>query len=294
MKFLSFKNQLLGTLIDDTVIDMNAAYQTYGVKRLPLTMLDLIKSDYDRVFKVWQVAHLAKKEKNCCYSYSEIDVTPPLCDLRRNIFCLGKNYRDHVNEMSTSGTSDLPEDIIIFSKSPNCVIGHNDLIPSHNEITDSLDYEAEVAIIIGKGGYKISENQAWEHVFGYTAMNDVTARNLQRKHKQWFMGKNLDGFAPMGPVIVHRSSMPPINRIKISSFVNDELRQSSTLDNLIFSIPKIINKISMGITLFPGDIISTGTPAGVGAGFNPPKFLKSGDIVRIELSEVGTLINKVE
>ena len=151
MKFLSFKNQLLGTLIEDIVVDMNSAYQAFNVKRLPLTMLDLVKSDYDRVCKVWDLAHKAKDSNQCCYNIKDVEVQPPFPELQRNIFCLGRNYIDHVKEMGHSTSDNLPEDIIVFTKSAGSVIGHNNNIPSHSFLTNSLDYEAEVALIIGKG-----------------------------------------------------------------------------------------------------------------------------------------------
>lgn len=296
MKFLTLENHLLGTLIEEQVVNMEQAYEHYNVRDMPATMLELVKSGYDTVFDVWKIALQARNDNIALLNWQDITPSSPIPLPVRNIFCLGKNYQDHVAEMDKRGTfgKGEPDNMIIFTKSPNTVIGPQALIPNHADITDSIDYEAEVALIIGKGGNKISKQRAWEHVFGYTAMNDITARNLQKDHHQWFLGKSLDGFAPMGPVIVHRSSMLPLNRIEVKSYVNGELRQSSTLDKLIFKIPEIIHEISQGITLYPGDIIATGTPSGVGAGFDPPRYLKPGDEVIVDISEVSPLINYVE
>ena len=182
---------------------------------------------------------------------------------------------------------------IFFTKATTAVIGSGEPIPAHRHITTKLDYEAELAIIIGKGGRDISREQAMEHVFGYTAFNDVSARDLQGDHLQWYRGKSLDGFAPMGPVIVHRLVMPPAEAIEIRCWVNGEQRQQATLADLIFDIPSIIETLSAGATLLPGDIIATGTPAGVGMGFSPARYLQPGDEVVVEITGAGRLVNPV-
>ncbi|PWV75891.1 fumarylacetoacetate hydrolase family protein [Halomonas sp. A11-A] len=217
----------------------------------------------------------------------------------RNMFCIGKNYFEHAAEFSNSGydsstTADdvVPKHPIVFTKAWNTLIAHGDEIPLHAEVTDQLDYEAEFAIIIGKGGRRITKAEAYDHVWGYTIANDVTARDLQQRHKQWHLGKSLDGLCPMGPWIVTADEM---NRsdATIKCWVNDELRQSARLDQLIFDVPTLIETLSAGITLEPGDVILTGTPVGVGIGFTPPKFLQTGDVIRIEVEGLGTLENRV-
>ena len=182
---------------------------------------------------------------------------------------------------------------IIFTKATTAVIAPGEPIPAYRAYTSKLDYEAELALVVGTGGRDIAPQHAWDHVFGYTAINDVSARDLQKSHFQWFRAKSLDGFAPMGPVIVHRSIMPEPQDIEVKCFVNGELRQSDTFDQLVFDVPTIISVLSAGMTLLPGDIIATGTPAGVGMGFTPAKYLQPGDEVVVDVTGVGELRNPV-
>jgi 2-keto-4-pentenoate hydratase/2-oxohepta-3-ene-1,7-dioic acid hydratase in catechol pathway len=216
----------------------------------------------------------------------------------KNIFCVGKNYHEHAKEFANSGFDAtakevVPEAPVVFSKPPTCVIGPGEPIPSFLDTSNSTDYEGEIAVVIGKPGRGISEADAYAHVFGYTIVNDVTARTLQHKHRQWILGKGIDGYAPMGPAIVtaDAAGVPP--KLSISTWVNGELRQRAPVEDLIFGIPTLIATISAAITLEPGDIIATGTPAGVGIGFSPPKFLKAGDRVKIEVPGIGVLENPV-
>jgi 2-keto-4-pentenoate hydratase/2-oxohepta-3-ene-1,7-dioic acid hydratase in catechol pathway len=219
----------------------------------------------------------------------------------RNLFCVGKNYHEHAKEFARSGYDStaknaadaLPEFPIIFSKVPECVIAHEDDIRYPVGVTDSLDYEAELAVIIGKGGIGITKADAMDHVWGYTIINDVTARDLQVRHKQWLIGKSLDTFGPMGPIAVTADEVD-VQDMGIRCFVNDELRQNSNTRDLIFDIPTLIESLSAGITLLPGDIIATGTPAGVGLGFDPPKFLQPGDRVTVEIDGIGKLSNLIK
>lgn len=216
----------------------------------------------------------------------------------KNIFCVGKNYHEHAKEFASSGFDAtakevVPEAPVVFSKPPTCVIGPGEPIPSFLDTSNSTDYEGEIAVVIGRAGRGISEADAYAHVFGYTIVNDVTARTLQHKHRQWILGKGIDGYAPMGPAIVtaDAAGVPP--KLSISTWVNGELRQRAPVEDLIFGIPTLIATISAAITLEPGDIIATGTPAGVGIGFTPPRFLKPGDRVKIEVPGIGVLENPV-
>ncbi|MEO3473895.1 fumarylacetoacetate hydrolase family protein [Roseomonas sp. CAU 1739] len=225
-------------------------------------------------------------------------ILAPIPRPAKNIFCVGKNYHEHAKEFASSGFDAtakevVPEAPVVFSKPPTSVIGPHDPIPSFLDSSNSTDYEGEIAVVIGRGGRSISEAEAYAHIFGYTIINDVTARTLQHKHRQWILGKGIDGYCPMGPAIVtaDAAGMPP--RLSISTWVNGELRQRASIDDLIFGIPTLIATISAAITLEPGDIIATGTPAGVGIGFAPPKFLKPGDKVRIEVPGIGVLENPV-
>ena len=173
------------------------------------------------------------------------------------------------------------------------MLGPGESIPVWLDATNSADYEGELAVIIGKQGRGISRDRAFEHVYGYTIVNDVTSRRLQREHQQWFLGKSLDGFCPMGPAIVTADEIADVTQLRLQTWINGELRQDSSVANLIFDIPGLIETLSQAMTLEPGDIIATGTPAGVGMGYNPPRFLKKGDQVKITIEPIGTLENPV-
>jgi 2-keto-4-pentenoate hydratase/2-oxohepta-3-ene-1,7-dioic acid hydratase in catechol pathway len=218
----------------------------------------------------------------------------------RNIMCVGKNYREHAKEFTASGFDSsaaspadaIPTAPIIFTKMPQSVIGPDEPILFPAGVSEQLDYEAELAVIIGKGGRGIPPAAAMHHVWGYTILNDVTARDLQARHKQWFLGKSMDTFAPMGPFCVTADEID-LASSGIKCWVNGELRQDAKFSDLIFDVPTLVATISAGITLMPGDIIATGTPVGVGIGFKPPKFLKRGDVVAMEVDGIGRLSNPV-
>lgn len=230
---------------------------------------------------------------------SDVRLLAPIPVPRRNIFCVGKNYRDHAYEFARSGFeagaakgAEIDEYPAVFTKPPSAVIGPGETIQLHPHVTSSVDYEAELAVVIGLGGRDIATADATRHVFGYTIINDVTGRDRQRNHKQWFLGKALDTFCPMGPWITTADEIDPQN-LAVQCWVNGELRQNGHTRDLIFDIPSLIATISAGLTLSPGDIIATGTPAGVGIGRSPPVFLKPGDIVSISIRGIGTLTNPV-
>jgi len=218
---------------------------------------------------------------------------------RRNIFCVGKNYREHAAEFGRSGydtpgrSEELPDKPIVFSKATTSVTGPFDDVSAHQGVTRELDYEGELAVIIGRGGRVISRDAAFAHVWGYTIVNDVTARDLQRDHKQWLLGKSLDTHCPMGPYAVTADEIPDVAGLELETTVNGENRQLALVKDLIFDIPELIATLSAGITLLPGDIIATGTPAGVGIGFTPPRFLRSGDIVEVSITGLGALRNRI-
>jgi 2-keto-4-pentenoate hydratase/2-oxohepta-3-ene-1,7-dioic acid hydratase in catechol pathway len=225
-------------------------------------------------------------------------VLAPIPRPAKNVFCVGKNYHEHAKEFAGSGFDAtakevVPEAPVVFSKPPTAVIGPGEPIPAHLDPTGSVDYEGELAVVIGVPGRGIRRADAMGHVFGYTIVNDVTARTLQQRHRQWLLGKGIDGFCPMGPAILTADEVSDPAALRLRIWVNGELRQDAPVADLIFDIPTLIETISAGITLEPGDIIATGTPAGVGIGFQPPKFLKAGDVVRIEVSGIGVLENPV-
>ncbi|TPM40816.1 fumarylacetoacetate hydrolase family protein [Mesorhizobium sp. B2-3-4] len=228
---------------------------------------------------------------------AQVEIEAPIPQPRRNIFCVGKNYHEHAHEFarsgfdSSAGAGAIPKHPIIFSKVPESVVANHASVLIDPSVSTAIDYEAELAVIIGKGGRGISRENALDHVWGYTIVNDVTARDLQGKYSQWLIGKSQDTFCPMGPWAVTRDELD-LATAGIRCFVNEDLRQDSRISLLIFDIPTIIATLSQGITLKPGDIIATGTPVGVGIGFDPPKYLKAGDVVRIEIDGIGTLENR--
>jgi 2-keto-4-pentenoate hydratase/2-oxohepta-3-ene-1,7-dioic acid hydratase in catechol pathway len=229
---------------------------------------------------------------------AQVTLEAPLPRPRRNIFCVGKNYHEHAHEFARSGfdssaaSGAVPDAPIIFSKVPECVTGPATPILIDPQTSEAIDYEAELAVVIGRGGRGISRAEALDHVFGYTIINDVTARDLQGRHKQWLIGKSQDSFCPMGPWLASADEID-LADTAVRCWVNGELRQEANTRALIFDVPTLIETLSRGLTLLPGDIIATGTPAGVGIGFNPPKYLRPGDVVRIEIAGIGVLENPV-
>lgn len=213
----------------------------------------------------------------------------------QNVMCLGLNYLEHAQESAQAfnKTGKAPQYPIIFTKSAYCVTGHNSTIPFDPDTCSELDWEAELAIVIGKQGRKISRENAYDYVFGYTVLNDLSARDIQRNHKQFFLGKSFDGACPMGPYIVTKDEIPNPYNLKISCRVNGITKQDANTGLMIFDIPTIIETISRSQTLYPGDIIATGTPSGVGFARTPPEFLKPDDVVECEIEGIGILRNVI-
>ena len=226
----------------------------------------------------------------------ETETLAPIPNPKQDIICLGINYMAHAEESARYKKEAFGGDrpfAVYFSKRANECVATEGNIPSYPELVDSLDYECELAVIIGKNAKNVSEENAFDYVFCYTILNDVSARNLQTRHKQWYFGKSLDGFCPMGPDIITEDEFdrPPV--LTIQSYINGELRQNSNTGLLIFNIPHVISELSQGTTLKAGTIISMGTPAGVGMGFQPPKFLKKGDVIECRIEKIGSLKNYV-
>src|SRR5215469_15268559 len=227
---------------------------------------------------------------------SQATIEAPI--LRRNILGVGKNYYEHAHEFTRSGFATgsangaVPDNPIMFFKMPKSVVACGSAVVIDPKAPKAVDYKAELTVIIGGAGRGIDAKNAFDHVWGYTIVNDVTARDLQARYSQWLISKSQDTFCPMGPFAVTRDEID-IGDTPITCYVNGELRQSSNTGLLIFDIPKIIETLSAGITLQPGDVIATGTPAGVGIGYDPPKYLKAGDVVRIEIVGIGVLENEV-
>ena len=294
MRFISFKkdNETRAGLeiINKGIIDINKVDEN-----LPTDLNNIIKNYHlikDQMEKI-------NKDQNIHYSINEIDLLSPIPVPVRDIICVGKNYAEHAKEVQKSSFSTLQEKIqvpkepIIFNKATTSVIGPNDKIKLVNDRTNTTDYEGELGVIIGKRAKNINYSNAMDVIFGYTIINDVTARKLQNNHKQWFIGKSPDTFCPIGPSIVTKDEIKIIEDIKIKTFINGEIRQTGIVKDMIFNIPTIIETLAKSMTLVEGDIIATGTPSGVGIGFDPPKFLKSGDKVKISIDPIGILENDV-
>lgn len=219
-----------------------------------------------------------------------IKILAPITKPIHDIICVGKNYKDHIIEMG----SDVPKDFVAtyFGKRATRIMGPDETIKGRFDLDEGLDYESELAVIIGKKCKSVNREDALDYIFGYTIFNDLTSRMIQKKHNQWFRGKSFDEHSAMGPWIVTKEELDH-NNLEIQSYVNDELRQNSNTSQMIMKIEEIIEELSSGMTLEPGDIISTGTPEGVGMGYNPPKFLKAGDTIRCEIEGLGSLQNKI-
>ena len=230
----------------------------------------------------------AGKARGIAAPASKTRLAAPIPQPRKNIFCMGRNYAEHAKE---SG-SNVPAVPVFFTKPRTCVVGHEAPV-THHAVTQALDYEVELAVVIGRRGRDIPVERALDYVFGYTVMNDVTARDLQRRHEQWFKGKSLDTFAPMGPCVVHRSLIPDPQQLRLRMRVNGEVRQDATTASMVFTVAQLISVLSAGMTIEPGDLLATGTPEGVGMGRTPPLWLKPGDVVEAEVDGIGTLRNRI-
>ena len=295
----------VGALLNDAVLDLGAlaadlARERGAVRRgrgFPKTMLELIQggpevlalarealSHGEAVLKRDGVAALTDRKLGA--PADKIRLEAPIPRPARNVFCLGRNYKEHAAERG----AEAPPHPVYFTKAPETVVAPNAKV-IHHAITKELDYEVELTVVIGTAGRDIPREQALQHVFGYTIINDVTARDLQKKHQQWFKGKSLDTFCPMGPVLVTADELPDPQALAISLRVNGQLRQSSHTSKMIFPVAQCIEVLSQGMTLLPGDIIATGTPEGVGAASG--NFLKAGDRIEAEVESIGILASKV-
>ncbi len=237
----------------------------------------------------------ANPPANALLALANVALQAPIPKPRRNVFCVGRNYMDHVAEGDrTRGItqSEVPKYPQFFTKAADCVIAPGANVPTHEGVTKWLDYEVELVAIIGTAGRDIPKEKALEHVYGWTIGNDVTGRDLQRRHGQWFKGKSLDRSCPLGPVIVPASDLNAAD-LAISLKLNGEQRQSSRTSKMIFDVTEIIHQLSSGFTLLPGDVIMTGTPEGVGYAMEPPQTMKAGDVMELTIEGIGTLTNTI-
>jgi 2-keto-4-pentenoate hydratase/2-oxohepta-3-ene-1,7-dioic acid hydratase in catechol pathway len=237
----------------------------------------------------------ANPPADALYPASDVTLLAPIPRPRKNVFCVGRNYMDHVQEGDRMFNRDpsIPTVPNFFSKAPTTVVGPDADVHYPVKVTQAFDYEIELGIIIGKGGSNISKEKALEHVFGYTIINDVTARDLQRTHVQWFKGKTLDTTCPMGPWIVDAAEIGDPKSMELTFLLNGEQRQHASTAQMIFDVPAIIEYLSAGLTLEPGDVIASGTPSGVGFGMEPKGLMKGGDVMECRISKIGVLKNVV-
>ncbi len=269
---------------------------------VPLEQLD-ISNDMNEIIKDFQnvkkIIGENKIESLTSLDISDIKLLAPIPRPLRNIMCVGKNYHDHAQEFYGSGfdssgkkaVADFP---VIFTKATTSVIATDENIILANDYTNTTDYEGELGLILSKGGKNIKPEDAYDYIFGYTIINDVSARNIQKQHEQWFIGKSPDTYCPMGPAIVTSDEIGDVTKLKLKTTVNGEVRQDSIVERLIFDIPTLLSTISKTMTLEVCDIIATGTPAGVGIGFEPPVYLKSGDQVEVSIDKLGVLRNTIK
>jgi len=286
MKLLTYSIQgerrLGASLGGATIAELTGAAEGF-----PETMLGLVQR-----WETWESRLADLVERAPRRSMADVRIEAPILSPPRDILCVGKNYRDHVNEVKALGYGSIPSHPIVFTKATTTINRPDGLVDLSADPTETTDYEGELAVIIGKGGRYIDERDAREHVFGYTLINDVSSRDLQGRHVQWFLGKSIDGYAPMGPVVVTESAAGNIRDWRLQTRVNGEVRQDATISQMIFSVPEIVSTISRYVTLQPGDIIATGTPSGVGAGNEPPVYLRPGDEVRVSIDAIGELVSR--
>jgi 2-keto-4-pentenoate hydratase/2-oxohepta-3-ene-1,7-dioic acid hydratase in catechol pathway len=278
-----------GVLEDQVVRDVCAVDSS-----LPKGMVEVIEGGEDVLQRVRTVAAEAPS-----LSLAQVTLLAPITPVTRNVIAVGRNYRDHAREFSESGFDAsekemIPPHPIIFTKSASSVIGPEEPIRLANDPTGTTDYEGELGVVIGKVTRSVSPSDAYDHVFGYTIINDVTARELQARHVQWFVGKSPDTFCPIGPCITTADEMPELSGARLQTRVNDEVRQSYVFADMIFDIPTLVSTLSEVMTLVPGDLIATGTGTGVGIGFDPPRYMAAGDRVEVEVDGIGILSNPVE
>ena len=239
---------------------------------------------------------VAAAERGSALALSDVELLAPIPRPRQDVLCLGMNYLAHAEEAARYSADAFRKErpvAVYFSKRVSEAGKPDGVIPRHAGLTDRLDYEAELAVVLGRTARNVKAADAADCIFGYTVLNDVSARDLQTGHKQWYFGKSLDGFTPMGPVLVTADEIAYPPALEITCRVNGELRQQSNTSLLITSIGQILEELTAGMTLLPGTIIATGTPAGVGMGFDPPKFLQSGDVVECAIEGIGTLRSTV-
>ncbi|KFL43293.1 hypothetical protein CH76_07445 [Lysinibacillus sp. BF-4] len=300
MKILSFKvneEVKFGPKVkkQEAVWDVQAIQQELNVlPSLVPTIIEGIAQGFDFVEKMRKLVEAAEQSDNpeqFKHEFSAIEWLSPIPRTPKNVMCVGRNYYEHAEEM---GGAEALENVMLFTKSPTAITADGADVSAHADLTAQLDYEGELAIVIGKQGKAIPKNLAYDYVFGYTIGNDITARDLQTKHKQFFLGKSLEGTCPLGPYLVTKDEIPNPHNLTIVTKVNDEIRQNGSTKDMMHKVEDLVSFISQHVTLEPGDVILTGTPAGVGKGMKPPTFLQAGDVVKVSIEDIGTLVNRIK
>ena len=301
MKLLTYKTQdsdeqRLGFIHNNQVIDMEDFGEISNFP-LPSTMLELIDMGFELVEELNDMIAETKPEflEEIAYEMDEVTFLAPIPKPRKNIIGIGLNYTEHVAESARTldTTGKLPQKPIIFSKPPTTVTATNTYIIKNTKLTSQLDWEVELAVVIGKKGKYVPKANAMDYVFGYTVINDISARDCRREG-QWIVSKGQDTFAPMGPILVTKDEIENPHNLNLSLKVNGIEKQNSNTKFLLFNINDLIEDLSVVFTLEPGDIIATGTPAGVGAGRNPQEWLYDGDVVEATVEGIGTIVNTVK
>ena len=297
MKFGTFSTDSaagprLGLVRGDRIVDVRAALGGTWAEA-PATLLALVQAGPDARRRI--AALEDAPERTHSYPLSSIRWHAPIPRPVKNVFCLGQNYAAHAKESAQARGREMkiPTVPVIFTKAPTTVSGPFDDVTVDRAVTQQVDWEVELGVVIGASGRNIARADALRHVFGYTVINDLSARDLQQQHLQWFKGKSLDGFCPMGPVVVTADEFgdPQVKRLQLR--VNGVTKQDSTTANMIFPVDVIIEWLSKGLTLEPGDVIATGTPEGVGMGRTPQEFLADGDVIETEVEGIGTMRNRI-
>jgi 2-keto-4-pentenoate hydratase/2-oxohepta-3-ene-1,7-dioic acid hydratase in catechol pathway len=284
-----------GLWLDNGVLDLAAAAKQGGERASMASVLEIIRGGEESFAALKRLAARAAQFSAALLPHASLELLAPIPQPLRNIFCVGRNYLDHVKEGHEARGTDvkLPEVPQFFTKATHAMNSASGDVRLDPRLTQALDYEVELAVIIGRSGRDIAAAQAFDHIFGYAVANDVTARDVQRRHEQWFKGKSLDTSFPFGPWIIDREEIGDPSTLELVMTVNGEERQRAKVSQMIFNIPTIIASLSAGLTLEPGDIIATGTPSGVGYAMKPPRMLKGGDLLVTAISRIGELKNRV-
>jgi 2-keto-4-pentenoate hydratase/2-oxohepta-3-ene-1,7-dioic acid hydratase in catechol pathway len=298
MKFISFlyrDQAAAGLVLGEHILHLSEAARLAAEPLDLSSMLGIIRGGEQALAACRRLAQRGGELAAAVLPAAQVHKLAPIPAPARNVFCVGRNYLDHVKESAAamSASAQLPEVPQFFTKATQAVIGPGAEVRLDSSVTHALDYEVELAVVIGRDGRDIAAATALEHVFGYTVANDVTARDLQRRHGQWFKGKSLDTTLPLGPCIVSRDEISDPRSLELSLSVNGQERQRARVDQMIFDIPTIIAALSAGMTLQAGDIIATGTPSGVGFAMTPPQFLHDGDEIAARIDRIGELRNRV-